>query len=122
MQNRARVPSLSDRSQGERRTQKQVARATLCRLPTVGQVCRRLAQEGRDAALSEKPRPGALPKITGDIEAKLVMLACSDPPAGRSRWALRLLADTMVGLGYVDAITNVTIGERLKKTNSNPGG
>jgi putative transposase len=121
MQNRARVLLLSDRSQGERRTQKQVAQATLCCLPTVGQICRRFVQEGLDGALSEKPRPGALPKITGDIEAKLVTLACSDPPEGRNRWTLRLLADKMVALGYLDSITNVTIGERLKKTRLSPG-
>jgi len=74
-----------------------------------------------DAALYEKPRPGASPKITGDIEAKLVTLACSDPPLGRSRWTLRLLADTMVELGYIDSISNVAVYQRLKKTNSSPG-
>lgn len=116
IQNRARILLLADRSQGEQRTQKQVAESTMCCLPTVGQVCRRFVQEGLEAALAEKPRPGALPKITGDIEAKLVPLACSDPPEGRSRWTLRLLADKMVALGYLDSITNVTVGERLKKT------
>lgn len=120
-QTRARILLLCDRSQAERKTDEQVAKAVLCCQRTVGNTRRRFAQEGMDAALSEKPRPGAAPKITGDIEAQLVTLCCSDPPAGRGRWTLRLLADTMVELGYLDSITNVAIGKRLKKTNSSPG-
>ena len=77
--------------------------------------------EGLEAALFEKPRPGAPPKITGEIEAKLVTLACSDAPEGRARWTLRLLAHKMVELGYIDTISNVAVYQRLKKTNSSPG-
>jgi transposase len=121
IQTRARILLLSDRSQGDKHTQEYIAQALLCSRPTIWQICRRFVHEGLDAALSEKPRPGATPKITGDIEAKLVTLACSDPPTGRSRWTLRLLADQMMELGYVDSITNVTIGERLKKTKLSPG-
>jgi len=62
-----------------------------------------------------------VPKITGDIEAKLITLACSDPPEGRGRWTLRLLADTMVQLGYIESITNVAVYHRLKKTRLNHG-
>jgi len=121
VQNRARILLLSDRSQGEKRTRQQVADATLCCALTVGKTGRRFAREGLEAALSEKPRPGAVPKITGDIEAKLVTLACSAPPEGRSRWTLRLLADKMVELGYIDSITNVAVHQRLKKTRLSPG-
>ena len=60
--------------------------------------------------------------MTGEVEARLVMLACSDPPEGRKRWTLRLLADKMVELGHVDGPSHVTVGERLKKTRSSPGG
>jgi hypothetical protein len=74
-----------------------------------------------EAALYDKPRPGRTPKITGDIEAKLTVLACSDPPEGRVRWTLRLLADRMVELGYLDSISDVAIYKRLKKTKSSPG-
>jgi len=56
------------------------------------------------------------------VEAKVTMVACSDPPAGAARWTLRLLADKMVELGYVDSISHGTVGELLKKTKSNPGG
>ncbi len=116
VQTRARILLLSERTLGQRRTPKQVAGAALVFPVTVGRVCRAFAKEGLEAALYDRPRPGALPKITGDIEAKLVTLACSEPPSGRGRWTLRLLADTMVELGYLESISNQAIGQRLKKT------
>src|SRR5437016_854513 len=98
VQTRARILLLSDRSDcrpGDRPssagqpppplTQKQVAQATLVSAATVCQICRRCALEGIEAALSERPRPGALPKITGEVEAQLCLLACSDPPSGYAR-------------------------------------
>ncbi len=115
VQTRARILLLSDRSQGEKRTQRQVAEAALCCAPTVGQVCRRFAVEGLEEALSEKPRPGQAPKITGDIEAHLVTLACSSPPNGLQRWTLKLLAEKLVELQLVDSISEVAVYKRLKK-------
>ena len=84
-------------------------------------MCRRFAEQGRETALVERPRPGQTPKITGQIEARLVTLACSDPPAGKSRWTVRLLHDELVRLEVVPAISHVAIHQALKKTNSNPG-
>lgn len=121
IQTRARILLLADKGQETCPTQKQIAQSLLCSSPTVTQVCRRFALEGLDVALVEKPRPGKAPKITGDLEARLVTLACSDPPEGRSRWTLRLLADQMVALGYVDSLSNVAVYQRLKKTRSSPG-
>jgi len=72
-------------------------------------------------ALYDRPRTGAPPKITGDIEAKMVLLACSDPPEGYKRWTLRLIAEQMVSLGYVDSLSNVAVYKRLKKTKSSRG-
>ena len=112
---------LSDRGQGHKRSRKEVGEATLCHAVTVGAVCRRFASEGLESALTEKPRPGQAPKITGDIEAKLIALVCSDPPQGHARWTLRLLASKMVELEYIDSITNVAVYQRLKKTNLSPG-
>lgn len=113
--NRARILLLADRSQSERRTRQQIAQASLCCALTVGNVCRRYVQEGLDAALSEKPRPGKAPKITGDIEAQLVLLACSTPPEGQARWTFQLLADKLVELELVDSISEVAVYKRLKK-------
>jgi transposase len=120
-QTRARILLLTDRSQGQKRTDEEVATAVLCSKGTVVNVRRRFRQGGLETALYDRPRPGAEPKVTGDIEAKLTMLACSEPPAGQGRWTLRLLADKMVELGYVDEISHVTVGEHLKKTSSSPG-
>jgi len=88
---------------------------------TVARVRGRFMQAGLDSALYERPRIGRPPIITGDVEAKLVMLACSSPPEGRSRWTLQLLADKMVELGYVEHISDVGVMKRLKKTGLDPG-
>jgi hypothetical protein len=114
---RARILLLSDRSQGQKRTDQEVADAVLCCKNTVRNVRRRFLSGGLQAALSDKGWPGASPKFTGEVEAKLVMLACSEPPEGAARWTLRLLADKMVELHYVDSMSHVTVGEILKKRN-----
>jgi putative transposase len=119
---RARILLLSDRSQGQKRTDQEVADAALCSKSTVVNVRRRLLTGGPQRALYDKGWPGAPPKLTGELEAKLTMLACSDAPAGAARWTLRLLAERMIELGYVDYISHVTVGEWLKKTNLSLGG
>jgi hypothetical protein len=60
-------------------------------------------------------------KIDGDVEAHLIALCCSDPPKGRVRWTLRLLADKVVELGYVDSISYEAVRQTLKKTNLSLG-
>ena len=121
-QTRARILLLSDRRPGQKRTDAEVAAALLCSKGTVANVRRRFLAGGLRAALYDKPRPGQKPKVTGDVEARLTMLACSTPPAGHARWTLRLLADRMVELGYIEYISHVTVGEVLKKTRSSRGG
>jgi len=118
---RARILLLSDRSQGQKRTDQEVADAVLCSKSTVANVRRRFLSGGLSSALYDKGWPGAKPKFDGEVEAKLTMLACSDPPEGAARWTLRLLADRMIELGYVDYISHVTVGELLKKTHSSRG-
>jgi transposase len=119
---RARILLLSNRSQGQKRSDADVASSLLCSIGTVRNVRRRFLSEGLQAALYDKPRPGQKPKVTGDVEARLTMLACSQPPKGHARWTLRLLADRMVELGYIESVSHVTVGEVLKKTHSSPGG
>lgn len=118
---RARVLLLADRSQGERRSNQSVAQATGLHHVTVGHLLHRFADEGLEATLYDKPRPGQRPKITGEIEARLVTLACSDPPEGAARWTLRLLANQIVAQGHLDSLSHVAVSERLKKMNSSPG-
>ena len=118
---RARILLLLDRSQGEKRTLASVAEAMLVSPATVSNIKRRYLNDGLDASLYERPRPGAAPKITGEVEAHLIALACSDPPSGRARWTLRLLADKLVELELVETISHVAVGEALKKTKSSLG-
>src|SRR5436190_21878137 len=87
---------------------------------TVIRIRARFKEEGTDA-IKEHARPGRPPRITGDIEAKLVMLACSAPPEGRARWTLRLLADKMIELGFIDTISDAGVMKRLKKTDVDVG-
>src|SRR5579862_8455816 len=91
VQTRARILLLADRSQGQFRTDGEIAEALLCSRATVANVRHRFLNEGLHAALVEKPRPGRTPKITGDMEAQIAVIACSDPPEGQARWTVRLL-------------------------------
>lgn len=118
---RARILLLADRSGGKWRRYGQVAKALGCDPTTVSDICRRYAMGGLKVALYDKPRPGRAPKLTGEAEARLVLLACSQPPEGQKRWTLRLLAEQLVELGYVDSISTVAVYKRLKKMNSSPG-
>ena len=82
---------------------------------------KRLAEEGLEAALHDRPRPGARPKLDAKGEATLIALACSDPPEGRECWTMQLLADRLVELGVVEAISDETVRRTLKKTRLSPG-
>jgi putative transposase len=121
VQTRARILLLLDRSQSEQRRDKEVAAAVMCSVGTVVGIKRRYVEEGLSAALAEKPRPGQRPKITGDIEAQLVLLACSEAPEGYDHWTLRLLADQLVQLTELESISHVAVGDRLKKMKLSPG-
>jgi len=119
---KARLLRLTDYSQGAHRTDQDIASALGVSMPTIWRVRKRCLEDGLDAALHDKARSGRPPKITGDIEARITVLACSDPPPGHAKWSLRLLADKAVELGYLDSISHVAISNRLKKTLSSPGG
>ncbi len=79
---------------------------------------KRFVLEGLEGALQGTRRQRPYPKkVDGDVEAHLVALSCSEPPAGFTRWSLRLLADKAVELGYIDSISHETVRRVLKKTN-----
>lgn len=100
----------------------EIVKAVEVSLPTVGRVRKRFVEEGLDSALdprrSEKPRDR---KLDGRQEAHLIALACSAPPDGQARWTLRLLADKMVELEFVGALSYETVRRTLKKTKSSRG-
>ena len=85
-------------------------------------VRKQLVEEGLDAVLSRKvrERPPVAPIFDGEKEAKLIALACSQPPEGFARWSLRLLEEKVVELNIVDRASDSTIGRVLKKTLSSP--
>jgi transposase len=118
---RARILLLLDRSQGEKRKLQEVADAMLTSMGTVSNVKKRYLKGGLEHGLYDRPRPGAQPKIDGEVEAHLIALVCSDPPEGRVRWTLRLLADKLVELELVETISHVAVRDALKKTNSSLG-
>ncbi len=93
----------------------------MCSVSTVRNIRRKYLDEGLAAAIKDKGWPGAPPKFTGETEAQLTMLACSTPPAGYAKWTLRLLAEEMIKLEYVETISHVKVGELLKKTSSSRG-
>jgi transposase len=89
---------------------------------TIDRVKKKLVEQGMDAGLHPAKSSRVYEsKIDGDKEAKLVTLCCSEPPKGYARWSLRLLADTMVKLDYIDSISHVTVRKVLKKTNLSLG-
>lgn len=118
---RARILLLLDRSRGQKRKLHEIAEAMMTSPGTVSNVKKRYLKGGLDHGLQDRPRPGAKPKIDGEVEAHLIALTCSEPPEGRERWTLRLLADRLVELELVESISHVAIRDTLKKTNSNPG-
>tara|TARA_R110001592_G_scaffold83271_1_gene246541 strand:- start:726 stop:1190 length:465 start_codon:yes stop_codon:yes gene_type:complete len=89
---------------------------------TIDRIKKKFVEEGFEGVLERRPsNQNYTKKIDGDLEAKLVSLCCSEPPKGFAKWSLRLLADKMVELEYIDYISHVSVGEVLKKTNLNLG-
>lgn len=84
---------------------------------TIRTVRSRYVQDGLKAAINEQPRQGAPKKFTGRQRAKITAIACSEPPEGRSRWTLRLIAGKIVELKIADNISHQTVKRILKKTN-----
>ena len=82
---------------------------------TVASTRQRYVEEGIESALNEKPRPGRPPKLTGRDEAKLALIACSEPPEGRARWSVRLLTDKLIELDIVDSISREAVRQYIKK-------
>jgi transposase len=100
----------------------QIADAFEVSLATIHRLRQRVGEEGLESSLGRKARVRQRPpKLDGEQEARLVTLACSTPPPGRSRWTLQLLADKLVELHVVEAISDETVRLRLKKTSSSPG-
>jgi transposase len=103
-------------------TNEQISKVLKVGMRTIDRVKKRFIEEGLESVLERRPTSRMYErKLDGDVEAKLITLCCSDPPKGFAKWSLRLLADKMVELKYVESISHVTVGNVLKKTNLNLG-
>jgi transposase len=105
----------------EGRKDEDIATALQMGVATLERLRRRCVEEGVDAALRERPRPGARPKLGPKEQAYVVALACTKPPEGRERWTMQLLAERVVELQIVPDITDESIRRLLKRTSSSRG-
>lgn len=116
---RANILLASDRNAKQYMTVAQIADVYHTTPTTVQNVRTSYVNNGLEATVFRKKReaPPVPAKVTGDVEARIVALACSEPPEGYNRWTVRLLADKCVELNYVDSLSHMTVSRVLKKTN-----
>jgi DNA-binding MarR family transcriptional regulator len=102
----------------ERSTNKEIARVLNISMRKIDRVKKRFVEDGFDVALNRRKRSRIyVNKADGEFEAHLIALSCSEPPDGFARWSLRLLADKVVELNYIDSISHETVRRILKKRN-----
>jgi transposase len=107
---------------GQKLPNQQIAQVLQINTKTVERLKERFVEEGFEACVDRKPYPQKKEiKADGDFEAHLVALSCSEAPEGYTRWSLRMLADKMVELKYVDNVSHETIRQVLKKTKLSHG-
>ena len=116
---RANILLASDRNAKQRMTVAQIADVYHTTPTIVQNVRTSYINNGLEATIYRKKRktPPVPAKVTGDVEAHIIALACSDPPEGYERWTVRLLADKCVELKYVESLSHMTVSRVLKKTN-----
>jgi len=120
VQTRARILLLCDEHPNW--SDKRIAEALLCSVPTVERTRKRCVEESFEDALYDRKRNRIYErKLDAMGEAQLITLACSNPPEGRSNWTMQLLADELVALNVVDTISDETVRRTLKKTKLNHG-
>ncbi len=107
----------------KRKTSEDIAEMLQISARKVDRVKQRCCEECLEIALGGRQgrRPHYDRKVDGEVEARLVTLACSEPPAGHSQWSLRLLAERAVALEIIDSVSHETVRQALKKTNLSLG-
>lgn len=104
-------------------SEQEIAKVLKISAMKIHRVKQRFVEDGLSVALNGHDKERVYErKADGDFEAHLIALSCSEPPEGQAQWSLRLLADKVVELGYVDSISYETVRRVLKKTKSNLGG
>jgi transposase len=118
--NRVKILLLADeKHERGQQTDKEIAEKLAISPATVERTRRAYVEAGLQSALTEKPRSGRPPVISGETRAQITALACSTPPEGFGQWSLRLLADKAVELQFTETISYGSVGTILKKTLSN---
>ncbi len=118
----ARILLKADGTEGQEWKDEAISEALEVSISTIERVRERFVEEGLAAALERQaPKREYKRKLNGEQEAHLVALVCGQPPEERGRWTLKLLAQKMAELDYVDSVAPETIRQTLKKMNSNPG-
>ena len=117
----ANILLATDESEGNQRTDDEVAKMFHCHAKTVYNIRERFVEQGLESALERKRRetPPCTPIFDGRAEARLIAIACSPPPEDRSSWTMQLLADKCVELNIVEKTSDETVRTVLKKTNLN---
>ena len=106
----------------EKVTNEQISKVLKVGMRTIDRVKKKFIEDGFEKVLEGRASSRIYDvKIDGDVEAKLVKLCCSEPPSGFAKWSLRLLADKMVELKYIESISYVSVGNVLKKMNLSLG-
>ena len=100
---------------------REIADVLLINAATVARARKRYVEEGLEAAINDRPRPGRERKLDGKQEAHLIAFACSAAPEGHAHWTLQLLAGKVVELEFAESISLETVRQILKKMNSSPG-
>jgi transposase len=109
-------------SQTKKSTNEEIARVLNISMRKIDRQKKRFVEEGLEIAINgTKGQRTYKKKADGDLEAHLIALSCSEPPEGFARWTLRLLADQVVELKYVESVSHETVRQVLKKTNLNLG-
>ena len=116
---RANILLASDQNSKQYMTVAKIAETYHTTPTTVQNVRTSYANNGLATTLSRKKRvtPPVAPKVTGDVEAHIIALACGNPPEGYEKWTLRLLADKCVELNYAESLSHMTVARILKRTN-----
>jgi transposase len=121
--NHARILLKADTQQrGGGGTDAAISQALDISVATIERVRQRFVEQGLASALERKSQPRRQSRrLDGEQEAHLIALACSEPPEGQGRWSLRLLAERMVALEYVETVSHETVRQTLQKMNSSLG-
>lgn len=120
---RAQALLLSDESEGKGLTDKEIQLASGMKIQTIEKLRKRCHKVGALKALERVPRstPAVEAKITGEVEAHITQIACSEAPDGRSRWTLQLIADEVVARGVLCSLSHTSVGTVLKKVTLSRG-